>query len=535
MNRFTIGTRLFAGFGLMLLFVALLMAISLWRMQGAADATQSIIERRVPIERMLVQWGASIRENSVRMAALDDLANPRLAQQFEADIAAASASNDALQEEIRAALADEQAQQLFAVILERRQAFQETNRAVIATRKAGEYEQARQMAETKLLELRQAYEDSVATLVSYQRNAVNARGHQLMQSNTQAFWIVLAVGAVSLLFGILFAVAVTRSVSRPLRLAVDYARAVAGRDLSRRVTWSGRDETAQLLQSLQEMNDSLQSAVGQVQAGAVSIATASRQIAAGNIDLSSRTEEQASSLAETAATMEELTTTVKQNADNAGRANDLAQAASQSAQRSGGVVSRVVSNMEAIDATSKQVADIIGVIDTIAFQTNILALNAAVEAARAGEQGRGFAVVASEVRALAQRSATAAKEIKTLIDASATTTSQGAALVREAGESMQDTVEGIKRVVAIMSEITAASHEQSIGIGQVNEAIAQMDQVTQQNAALVEEAAAASASMQDQARDLAGLVDTFRLEKHAAALGHARNDPPLRQPALALA
>ena len=270
-----------------------------------------------------------------------------------------------------------------------------------------------------------------------------------------------------------------------------------------------KDETGQLLQALKDMNESLLVTVSQVRLGADTIATASSQIAAGNMDLSSRTEEQASSLEETASSMEELTATVRQNADNAREADMLAEKASGVAVNAGTVVSQVVLTMGEINESSKKMSDIISVIDGIAFQTNILALNAAVEAARAGEQGRGFAVVATEVRSLAQRSAAAAREIKGLIDNSLDKVSAGGKLVEQAGATMDEVVTSIKRVHDIMGEITSASREQSDGIGQVNQAIMQMDTVTQQNAALVEEAAAAAESLQDQATNLVKVVGAF--------------------------
>jgi methyl-accepting chemotaxis protein len=314
-----------------------------------------------------------------------------------------------------------------------------------------------------------------------------------------------------LAMAILIGIWLVRSITRPLETAVRIANSVAAGDLTQQIDVESNDETGRLMHALKQMNASLVKIVAEVRSGTDSITTASSEIAAGNLDLSSRTEEQASSLEETASSMEELTSTVKQNADNARQANQLALTASQVAVKGGTVVGQVVATMGSINTSSRKIVDIISVIDGIAFQTNILALNAAVEAARAGEQGRGFAVVASEVRNLAQRSASAAKEIKELIDDSVGKVDEGSKLVGQAGATMNEMVESVKRVTDIMAEIMAASQEQSAGIEQVNQAIAQMDQVTQQNASLVEEAAAAAESMQDQARQLANTVGAFRL------------------------
>ncbi|MAK56688.1 MAG: hypothetical protein CML17_12745 [Pusillimonas sp.] len=359
--------------------------------------------------------------------------------------------------------------------------------------------------------LRADYEKSVRALLTFQQDRMNAAAAKLNTDNQLAMKIVFGVGVVALLLGVLFAFGITRSIVRPLHSAVAYAKAISNRDLTRHVDVRGKDETADLLMALRQMNQNLVGVISKVQSGSESIATASGEIASGNTDLSSRTEEQASSLAETAATMEQLTTTVQLNTDNARKANQLAGSASKIAVESGNVVGQVVDTMSSIDQRAKQVADIITVIDGIAFQTNILALNAAVEAARAGEQGKGFAVVASEVRSLAQRSAQAAKEIKELIEMSVSATNQGNVLVGKAGQSMKETVDSIKQVVDIMEEIAAAGEEQSTGIEQVNQAVMQMDQVTQQNAALVEEAAVASQNMQEQAADLSRLVSTFKV------------------------
>ncbi|MDM0074625.1 methyl-accepting chemotaxis protein [Variovorax sp. J2P1-59] len=332
-----------------------------------------------------------------------------------------------------------------------------------------------------------------------------------------ARWWVIGILAGSVALGLALAFWIARIVARPLSEAVKVAQSVASGDLTSRIDAQTKDETGLLLAALKDMNDSLVKIVGEVRTGTDTIATASSQIATGNQDLSSRTEEQASSLEQTAASMEELTGTVKQNADNARQANQLAVSASEVAVRGGSVVGQVVDTMGSINASSRKIVDIIGVIDGIAFQTNILALNAAVEAARAGEQGRGFAVVASEVRSLAQRSAAAAKEIKTLIGDSVEKVEEGSKQVAEAGRTMEEIVDSVKRVTDIMGEITAASQEQTSGIEQINQAITQMDQVTQQNAALVEEAAAAAGSLQEQAGSLVQSVSVFRLGHHQQA------------------
>ena len=337
--------------------------------------------------------------------------------------------------------------------------------------------------------------------------------------------LVLGLGLLTLLAAAGLSFFITRSVTRPLQEALRIANTVAAGDLTARIESHGNDETGQLLQALKAMNASLVNVVSEVRSGTDTISTASSQIAAGNLDLSARTEQQASSLEETASSMEELTSTVKQNSENARQANVLASSASEVAVRGGAVVAQVVDTMGSINASARRIVDIIGVIDGIAFQTNILALNAAVEAARAGEQGRGFAVVASEVRNLAQRSAAAAKEIKVLIDDSVSQVDAGSKLVNQAGDTMQEIVVSVQRVTDIMEEISSASREQTTGIEQVNQAITEMDQVTQQNASLVEEAAAASQAMQEQAVQLARAVSVFRLDP-----GHAPASPPQHKP-----
>ena len=351
------------------------------------------------------------------------------------------------------------------------------------------------------------------------------RQEQLVQdydanyANQRNMLIALSIGAA--LLAVIAGMIITRSITQPIRVAVDVAKTVARGDLSSRIDVRGKDETSHLLSALRDMNGRLTEIVDKVRDSSGSVAGAAKQIAAGNADLSQRTEAQASSLQETAASMEELTSTVKQNADNAQQATALAANASEVAQKGSTVVSQVVSTMQDISDRSSKIADITGIIEGIAFQTNILALNAAVEAARAGEQGRGFAVVASEVRSLAQRSSTAAKEIKELIASSVERIHDGSTLAGEAGHTMTEVTQAVARVTHIMEEIAAASIEQRRGIEQVNQAISQMDEVTQRNAALVEEAAAASQSLQDQGQELNAAVAFFRIDPHAVHTAHA--------------
>ncbi|HCY64380.1 MAG TPA: methyl-accepting chemotaxis protein [Oxalobacteraceae bacterium] len=373
---------------------------------------------------------------------------------------------------------------------------------------------------------------SISELVDFQKQLATEKAEHVAQVIDLEKKLMAGLGGGALIIAIVLAYLITRSITRPINEAVNLASAVAEGDLTRHIEVRSSDETGRLLQSLKSMNDNLSHIVNEVRNGTELVSTASSQITAGTFDLASRTEEQASSLEETAASMEELTSTVKQNADNASQANSLAAFASDVASKGGNVIAEVINTMETINHSSQKITDIIGVIDGIAFQTNILALNAAVEAARAGEQGRGFAVVAAEVRTLAQRSAAAAKEIKGLIGESTDKVDAGCRLVEQAGSTMDEIVVSVRRVTDIMGEIAAASAEQTAGISQINQAIAQMDQVTQQNSALVEESAAAAESLEGKARSLTQAVAVFRLghEKTPATLPVARTPMPAPVP-----
>ena len=400
-------------------------------------------------------------------------------------------------------------------------------RPAIAALRAADFQQAGEIVQGPMKDGYTQVRKNIDALIQFQMGQAKNE----FEKTQGMYATVRNISIIAILVGVLLAAFIgawlIRAISGPLNEAVRIAKSVAAGDLTQTIEVHSKDETGQLMQAMKDMNASLAHIVGQVRTGTETIAVASRQIASGNADLSSRTESQASSLEETASSMEELTSTVKQNAENARQANQLVVSAADVAVKGGKVVGQVVDTMASIKASSRKIADIISVIDGIAFQTNILALNAAVEAARAGEQGRGFAVVAAEVRNLAQRSAGAAKEIKSLIEDSVDKVDVGGKLVDEAGKTMDEIVNSVKRVTDIMSEIAAASQEQSAGIEQVNQAVGQMDEATQQNAALVEQAAAAAESLQDQAGKLAQAVSVFKLGSGSQPVRHAQMDIPV--------
>ena len=511
-----IGLRLGIGFGVILTLLLCIAALGITRMAKIQQNLEEIASINNLELALANTMGSKVRDISLytrNMVLLTDSAEINKEQKkieaARADYREAASKLEKMFSELPGTTEIERAQ--LAKIKELREAARPLNDQVIALGAQNKNVEATTVLMTQARQITRKWLIATDELQGIKAQLNEQARKEAVQAYTSARNMMFGLTGVALVLGWLIAWLITRSITRPINQAVKIAQTVAGGDLTSHIEVTSKDETGQLLQALKDMNDSLSKIVGQVRSGTDTIATASSQIAAGNLDLSSRTEEQASSLEETASSMEELTSTVKQNADNARQANQLAVTASEVAVKGGSVVSQVVDTMGEINSSSKKIADIIGVIDGIAFQTNILALNAAVEAARAGEQGRGFAVVAAEVRNLAQRSASAAKEIKTLIGDSLEKVDVGAKLVDQAGATMNEIVESVKRVTDIMGEITAASQEQTSGIEQINQAISQMDEVTQQNAALVEQAAAASESLQDQAGNLAQVVSIFKL------------------------
>jgi len=486
------------------------------------DGTNEIVNDRMPKIEASNALLAEINDIAIALRNLmlnDDKAD----QQRQIDEIMSSRRDSSMRlQELQRTLRVPKAKELLAQMIEANDNYVKGQDEIIKRITAGNTDEAKTYLRTELRPILAAYKKAISEQIAMQLDITSKAAAEAEQTYAQTRNWMIGLGIAILGFAIMMGYWITASITRPVAKALDVANTVAKGDLTSRIEVTTTDEMGQLLQALKAMNESLVQTVTIVRAGTETIATASSQVASGNQDLSSRTEQQASSLEETASSMEELTSTVKQNADNARQANSLAATASTVATKGGQVIGQVVGTMGEINASASKIADIIGVIDGIAFQTNILALNAAVEAARAGEEGRGFAVVATEVRTLAQRSANAAKEIKALIDDSVSKVENGSRLVNEAGTTMHEIVDSVQRVADIMQEITAASAEQTSGIEQINQAILQMDQVTQQNASLVEEAAAAAESMQDQASKLAQTVSVFKLDaQHGGMAGKA--------------
>ncbi|TFV86090.1 HAMP domain-containing protein [Oxalobacteraceae bacterium OM1] len=516
LSNFKIGTRLSLGFGLVLLCASTLLGLALWRMSELQSNTEGIVTQKVTSLTSAME----MRETGWSLAlALRKVATPTDATEGEREMKRLEELLNTYaksEETLKKLVTGGQSKTMLAGVLESKQAVMPVITKIRTHVAGGNYFDAANMLKTDFAPVHEKWMATLVTLADQQQKEMKATYAASEADYGQTRLGMVAVGVFMLALGAFIAVFITRTITRPLQHAGHIADTIARGDLTESIDSDGQDEAGQLVSSLKVMQDNLVNTVVQIKQGTETIAHASREIASGNADLSARTESQASSLEQTASSMEELTTTVRQNAENARQANQLVVSASDFALKGGHVVGQVVETMGSIKESSRKIVDIIGVIDGIAFQTNILALNAAVEAARAGEQGRGFAVVASEVRSLAQRSAAAAKEIKTLIDDSVEKVDQGSRLVNQAGTTMDEIVTSVRRVTDIMGEIAAASREQESGIEQINRAIVEMDAVTQQNAALVEQASTAAQALQEQSARLAGVVAVFRLEGGAA-------------------
>jgi len=512
MKNISIGYRLAAGFAAVLVLTLLIVVLAYQRL-GDLEKVGRAQQASGQHASLVEQWRSLTQANLTRALSLAKAGNPKALRSYlNPQIRETTERINALQQQIAASaiLPSERAD--LEQIGEKTKAFLAKRDALLSAMEGGDAS-GMTLVDVELVPLAKACDQSIATLLDSVNSAASAAAEAAAAQTRLTGRVLLVIGTLALLLGTAIAWALTRSVTLPMRQVMADAGRIAEGNLAVEVHVDRNDELGALQRTIDQTRRALSSMVGQICHATDSIGIASTEIAHGNQDLSRRTEQAASNLQQTASSMEQLTGTVKQSADSARQANQLAASASEVAVRGGVAVAQVVTTMDEINASSKKIADIIGVIDGIAFQTNILALNAAVEAARAGEQGRGFAVVASEVRSLAQRSAEAAKEIKGLIGASVDKVESGTRQVTDAGATMTEIVNSVKRVSDIIGEITAASGEQSQGIGEINNAVTQLDQMTQQNAALVEESTAAAESLKEQAVRLAAVVGTFTLER----------------------
>ena len=513
LSRWRIGRRLSLAFAVVVALTVASAVFAQIRLMEIQSRAHELTTEQAERTALSYRWRQFIAVNSSRAATAALMTDATLVAPLLAKIKATSAETTALQKRFQNIETTAEGVALQDKLAEVRVRYLAAREAM---NKAGEGGSsiasaiAKGQASTAFNAITDEYLAAADALVNYESKRTDADGAAIAAAVTATSLVNIVCGIVSALFSITIGFALTRSIVGPVQAAQKAADRIASGDLTGNCRAVGTDEAAQLVSSLGKMQDSLTRIVREIRNSTEQIQVASTEVASGNQDLSARTEQTAGSLQQAASSMDELTSTIRHSADAANQAHGLANSASEIATRGGRVVSQVVSTMDEINASSKKIADIIGVIDGIAFQTNILALNAAVEAARAGEQGRGFAVVAGEVRSLAQRSAEAAKEIKTLIGASVDKVESGARLVQDAGSTMQEIVSAVRRVSEVLGEITTATSEQAGGIQLVNDAVNNVDQMTQQNAALVEQSAAAAESMRDQAGKLARTVEQFR-------------------------
>jgi methyl-accepting chemotaxis protein len=516
-RNWRIGAKLSAGFGAVLLLSAAILGVAVTRLAHIGESAEAILEKewvKADASQTLYATARGNAQRTMQLFFTDDAAElKRLRERIAGNKRVVDDALATLDKLVRLP----EGRAILERVKDKRAAYVESFTKVDALLAQGRRDDATQHLKSHTLPAIEALQAEAKALTALQGKLARAAGAQIQATIAMTHWLLTGMGLAALAIATGFGWWLTRQITRPLGEAVRVAETVAAGDLGSRIEVQGRDETAQLMAALKSMNESLASVVGAVRRSSDSIATGSGQIAVGNQDLSQRTEEQASSLQQTAASMEQLTSAVQSNADAARQAAQLANAATGAASQGGDAVAQVVQTMQQISEASRRIADISGTIDGIAFQTNILALNAAVEAARAGEQGRGFAVVAAEVRTLAQRSGVAAREIRTLIGANVETVEQGSRQAEAAGRTMTELVHQVRRVDELIGEISAATVQQTGGLGQVNVAVGQLDQVTQQNAALVEESAAAAESLRQQAQRLVEAVAVFRLDGVAAA------------------
>jgi len=512
----SIGRRLAAGFALVLLLAACVIGFASWRLAASAATTRLMMAEPLAKERLLSDWNRIVSTGVKRTMAIAKSSDNSLVALFAEDQAQSTQRSTEIQKQLESLLRTDAEKEMLADLGKVRLTYVAARERISKLKKEDQAEEADKVLTDAFIPASKVYLAKMQEFLEYERAEIDKTSAAIDSASSSGQWLLLGLGLAMLATGGTAAWTITRSITVPLAAANDLAERVADGNLMRsgQGTAARADEIGQLQMTLRRMRERLAQTIGSIRDSAESIGTASGEIASGNQDLSARTEKAASSLEETASAMEQLNGTVQQSAASAEQANSLAVSAANVAQRGGEVVAQVVRTMDEINVSSHKIADIIGVIDGIAFQTNILALNAAVEAARAGEQGRGFAVVASEVRSLAGRSADAAKEIKSLIGSSVERVEAGSHLVAEAGKTMDELVGAVQRVKDIMGEITTATAEQSDGIAQVNLAISQLDQVTQQNAALVEQSTAAAESLREQATTLNEAVRTFQVARH---------------------